>query len=74
MVDVRERGYGAAIMGAVSAARGRFIVMGDSDGSDDFTALEPFLDKLREGCQRSPETAYYGKLAIIRVMESDAIR
>lgn len=49
VVHVAERGYGSAIMGGVRAANGRFIVMGDSDGSYDFANLSPFVQKLGEG-------------------------
>lgn len=49
VVDVPVRGYGAALYEASSAARGRFIIMGDSDDSYDFTKLMPFVEKLREG-------------------------
>jgi glycosyltransferase involved in cell wall biosynthesis len=49
VVEVPIRGYGAAVSCAAQEARGRYIVMGDADDSYDFSALEPFLDKLREG-------------------------
>jgi hypothetical protein len=49
VVHVPERGYGSALRAGIAAARGRFVVMGDSDDSYDFSALQPFLDKLREG-------------------------
>jgi glycosyltransferase involved in cell wall biosynthesis len=49
VVNVPERGYGSALIGGIDAARGRFIIMGDSDDSYDFTALKPFVEKLREG-------------------------
>lgn len=49
VVDVPVRGYGAALDGAVRAARGRYVVMGDSDDSYDFSKLSPFLEKLRAG-------------------------
>jgi hypothetical protein len=49
VVRVPRRGYGSALAGGIAAARGRFIVMGDSDASYDFTAIGPFIDKLREG-------------------------
>lgn len=49
VVNVEVRGYGAALMGGISAAEGRFVIMGDSDDSYDFTALTPILGKLREG-------------------------
>lgn len=49
VADIAERGYGSALKGGIVAARGRYIVMGDSDDSYDFSALEPFVEKLREG-------------------------
>lgn len=49
VVPVEKRGYGAALQGAIGAARGQFIVMGDSDDSYDFTQLGVFVSKLREG-------------------------
>jgi hypothetical protein len=49
VVAVPERGYGAALIAGIRAARGRFVIMGDSDDSYDFTALDPFVAKLREG-------------------------
>jgi glycosyltransferase involved in cell wall biosynthesis len=49
VIEVDARGYGAALLGGIQAARGRYIVMGDADDSYDFSALEPFLDKLRAG-------------------------
>lgn len=51
VVPVAERGYGAALIAGIAAARGRFVIMGDSDDSYDFTALDPFVAKLREGYQ-----------------------
>lgn len=49
VVPVEQRGYGAALQGGIAAARGRYVIMGDADDSYDFTALAPFLEKLREG-------------------------
>lgn len=51
VVDVAERGYGAALKGGIAAARGRWVVMGDADDSYDFSRLEGFVEKLREGYQ-----------------------
>jgi len=48
-VPVAERGYGAALQGGIAAARGEFIIMGDADDSYDFSAIYPFVEKLREG-------------------------
>jgi glycosyltransferase involved in cell wall biosynthesis len=49
VVAVAARGYGSALIGGIRAARGRYVIMGDSDDSYDFSALEAFVDKLREG-------------------------
>jgi glycosyltransferase involved in cell wall biosynthesis len=49
VVDVPRRGYGAALQAGIAAARGRYIIMGDSDDSYDFLNLQPFVDKLRDG-------------------------
>jgi glycosyltransferase involved in cell wall biosynthesis len=50
VVSIPTRGYGAALHGAIEAARGRYCIMGDSDLSYDFESLDPFVEKLREGC------------------------
>jgi glycosyltransferase involved in cell wall biosynthesis len=44
-----ERGYGNAYRAGFEAARGKYIVMGDSDDTYDFTEIKSFVDKLREG-------------------------
>jgi len=49
VVDVRRRGYGAALMGGVEAARGQIIVMADADDSYDWSAIGAFIDKIRSG-------------------------
>jgi glycosyltransferase involved in cell wall biosynthesis len=51
VVRVAEKGYGAALKGGIAAARGRYVIMGDADDSYDFSALMPFVQKLREGYQ-----------------------
>jgi hypothetical protein len=49
VVPVRARGYGSALRGGIDAARGKYIIMGDSDDSYDFSSIEPFIVRLREG-------------------------
>lgn len=49
VVDVSEKGYGAALRGGIEAARGKYIIMGDADDSYNFANLGPFLHKLRSG-------------------------
>ncbi|MDY3554884.1 glycosyltransferase family 2 protein [Gemmata sp. JC717] len=49
VVPVARRGYGAALQGGISAAAGRYVVMGDADDSYDFSRIEPFVARLRAG-------------------------
>jgi glycosyltransferase involved in cell wall biosynthesis len=49
VVDVAEKGYGAALMGGIAAARGTYVIMGDADDSYNFLDIPLFLDKLRDG-------------------------
>ena len=49
VVVVLEKGYGAARMGGIRAAYGRYVVMGDADDSYDFDSLDPFMERLRAG-------------------------
>ncbi len=49
IVNVPEKGYGAALMGGIVAARGAYVIMGDSDDSYDFTNLMSFVKELRRG-------------------------
>jgi glycosyltransferase involved in cell wall biosynthesis len=49
VVSVCERGYGAALIGGIEAAKGRFVIMGDADDSYDFSQFDGFVAKLREG-------------------------
>lgn len=49
VVDVKRRGYGAALKGGIEAARGRIIVMADADDSYDWSSMGVFIDKVRSG-------------------------
>lgn len=49
VIPVPMKGYGSALLGGISAARGKYIIMGDADDSYDFSNLMPFLEKLRAG-------------------------
>jgi len=48
-VRIADRGYGAALMGGIEAAHGRFVIMGDADDSYDFGEVPTFVERLREG-------------------------
>ena len=49
VVNIQEKGYGAALIGGCNNALGKYVIMGDSDDSYDFSNLMPFIEKLREG-------------------------
>jgi glycosyltransferase involved in cell wall biosynthesis len=49
VVHVSEKGYGAALLGGIRAAQGTYVIMADADDSYDFTKLEEFVEKLRQG-------------------------
>jgi glycosyltransferase involved in cell wall biosynthesis len=49
VVPVADKGYGNALMGGISAARGRFVIMADADDSYDFSQLDSFVEGLRAG-------------------------
>lgn len=62
VIPIPIRGYGAALNGAIHAARGKFIIMGDSDLQHDFAACYPFVEKLREGYQLVMGSRRLGKV------------
>ncbi len=49
VVNIPTKGYGSALKGGIEAARGKYIIMGDADDSYDFSNLNPFVRKLRNG-------------------------
>jgi glycosyltransferase involved in cell wall biosynthesis len=49
VIQVEQRGYGSALFHGCLAAKGEWIIMGDSDDSYDFSKLDPFVEKLQEG-------------------------
>ncbi len=63
VVDVPRRGYGAALLGGIDAANGKFIIMGDADDSYDFTALDPFVSGLRGGADLVMGNRFMGGIA-----------
>ena len=63
VVPVVTKGYGSALMGGISAARGRFVIMGDADDSYDFSALMPFIEQLRDGSDLVMGNRFKGGIA-----------
>ncbi len=63
VVPVLQRGYGSALFHGCMAARGEWIIMGDSDDSYDFSNLDPFVQKLREGFDLVMGNRFLGGIA-----------
>src|SRR5689334_23347876 len=60
VVNISARGYGAALIGGIKAARGRYVIMGDSDDSYDFSSLDGFVARLRQGYQLVMDNRFQG--------------
>jgi glycosyltransferase involved in cell wall biosynthesis len=63
VVDVPQRGYGAALRAGIAAARGEFVIMGDADDSYDFGRLDAFVDALHEGADLVVGNRFQGSIA-----------
>lgn len=44
-----QKGYGNALRCGIQKAKGKYIIMGDCDGSYDFSDLDAFLENLEDG-------------------------
>ena len=53
----------ARCCGGIQAARGRYVIMGDSDDSYDFSRLDAFVEKLRAGYELVMGNRFRGGIA-----------
>jgi glycosyltransferase involved in cell wall biosynthesis len=63
VIPVQQRGYGSALFYGCMAAKGEWIIMGDSDDSYDFSNLDSFVEKLREGFDLVMGNRFLGGIA-----------
>ncbi|HSV35761.1 MAG TPA: glycosyltransferase family 2 protein [Ramlibacter sp.] len=63
VIDAPQPGYGAALIAGIAHARGKYIIMGDSDGSYDFSALDAYLAELRGGGELVMGNRFRGGIA-----------
>ena len=63
VVPVARRGYGAAIIGGFDAAHGDILVMGDCDGSYDFTDAVAMVGKVLDGADLCMGSRFQGGIA-----------
>ena len=62
VVNVSRPGYGAAVCGGFGAARGRYLVMGDADGSYDFLEAVPMVEALMNGADLCMGSRFKGDI------------
>ena len=63
VVAIEAKGYGSALHGGIEVARGRFVAMGDADGSYNFLDLGPYVERLRDGAQLVVGNRFVGGIA-----------
>lgn len=63
VVPVQQRGYGSALFHGCMAAKGEWIIMGDSDDSYDFSKLDAFVQKLQQGFDLVMGNRFLGGIA-----------
>ena len=63
VIQVQEKGYGAALSAGIEAALGKYVIMADADGSYDFYGLSPILNALRNGSQLVMGNRFKGGIA-----------
>jgi len=63
VVPVINRGYGAALIGGCAAARGKYIIMGDCDGSYNFTEGVAMVAELQKGADVCMGNRFRGGIA-----------
>lgn len=63
IIHVAHKGYGAALIGGIEGARGKYVAMGDADDSYNFLGLMPFLEKLRGGADLVMGNRFQGGIA-----------
>jgi len=56
-------GYGAALMAAIAAAKGTYVVMADADDSYDWLGMQPFVEALRGGLEMVIGNRFLGGIA-----------
>ena len=61
VLRVESVGYGSAIAGGLTAAKGKYTIIADGDGQHDVGSLDDFIDKLREGYDLVVGNRYQGK-------------
>jgi glycosyltransferase involved in cell wall biosynthesis len=63
VVHIEARGYSNALRGGITHARGNYVLVGDADGSYDFSHIPRFLERLRAGYDLVVGNRFKGSIA-----------
>ncbi|MDM7954222.1 MAG: glycosyltransferase family 2 protein [Cyanobium sp. CZS 25K] len=63
VVEVPIRGYGAALLAGIRAAKGTYILMGDADSTYEFSQADRFLGMLQQGYDLVMGNRFKGRIA-----------
>jgi hypothetical protein len=63
VVHIADKGYGSALKGGILAARGKYVLMADSDDSYEFGHVMRFLEHLRNGSDLVMGNRFRGGIA-----------
>ena len=63
VVNIEEKGYGSALKGGISASRGEYVLMADSDDSYNFAHIPLFVEQLRAGADLAMGNRFRGGIA-----------
>ena len=72
VVICKEKGYGSALINGTNNAKGKYCIMGDSDGSYDFYNIDDFIKKLKlshKGMEYASEMIIIAKLNNLKIVE-----
>lgn len=64
VVSVPQRGYGAALLAGIAAARGAFVLMGDGDATYRFDQAARFLAPLQQGADLVMGNRFRGTIEV----------
>lgn len=62
VVHARVKGYGSALRKGIEEAQGAFVILGDADGSHDFSEIPRFIEKWRQGFEFVIGNRFQGKI------------
>lgn len=62
VINVSERGYGAALIAGTKQAKGKYTIMGDADDSYNFLEIKPFIEMLDKGYDLVVGNRYKGTI------------